>query len=170
MLYQHCCEIQLNSVWVSLNINWVSSQAKVPTLPWTLGGRRQKFSLFLLLRNKPSLRYPCGRSLLLTVQIGPLCCAVAGWKPGECRLTTAHARIRDLALEHIAVEPELTPRLECVQWCDALECCVLLNPRYGAQQMHGFPLLGWLLHLPFSLLMATGLWGKRWCWRLQLFP
>lgn len=67
-----------------------------------------------------------------TVQTGHLCYAAAGLNPGDYRLTTTHAWIRDLALESLAVEPELTPSLERVQWCDALECCVLLNQRYGA--------------------------------------
>lgn len=71
-------------------------------------------------------------SLADAVQTGHLCYPVAGQNPGDYRLTTAHAWIRDLALERIAVELELTPSLERVLWCDDLECCVLLNQRYGA--------------------------------------
>lgn len=53
---------------------------KFPHCP-TLGIRRQKLNFILLLDDKPSLCHSCGQSLLLTVQIRPLCYAVDGLTP-----------------------------------------------------------------------------------------
>lgn len=72
-------------IYTSLTFSWSINFACILFFKFshcpTLGIRRQKLTLILLLVDKFSLCHSCGQSLLLTVQIRPLCYAVAELTP-----------------------------------------------------------------------------------------